>query len=77
MEELINDKDEDLGPEELEAGQVAAAYRCGFGGGAVVCGGWEGAEDWGRPRGASARVWGAKEAARLAGDALSIPLPRA
>lgn len=29
MEELINDKDEELGPEDLEAGQAAAAYRCG------------------------------------------------
>lgn len=28
MEELINDKDEELGPEDLEAGQAAAAYRC-------------------------------------------------
>ncbi|KAI8472989.1 MAG: hypothetical protein J3K34DRAFT_519351 [Monoraphidium minutum] len=27
MEELINDKDEELGPEDLEAGQAAAAYR--------------------------------------------------
>jgi hypothetical protein len=35
MEELINDKDEELGPEDLEAGQAAAAYRRAAGGRAL------------------------------------------